>query len=409
METGIHNTSEIGRLKKVLLHRPGQELEHLVPGSLERLLFDDIPYLKGAQAEHDRFAQVLRDNGVEVVYLSKLTAEALSQDKALKEAFIRDFTQKSGSVAHRYERELQAYLGSIEDVHEMVLQTMAGIPFSDLALDHAESLTAMLHCKADFALEPIPNLYFTRDPFASVGGGVALHRMYSATRRRETLYGAYILQHHPEYAGTPFYYTPDSPYSLEGGDVMNLSESVLAVGISQRTMPEAIEQLARNVFRRPESKIRTILAMSIPSKRAFMHLDTVMTQVDVDKFVVHPAILPTLRIFEVTQGKGGELTARQLDMDLAHALAHYLHLDQVTLILCGGQDQIAAQREQWNDGTNTLCIRPGVVIAYDRNYITNEILESYGITVLKIPSGELSRGRGGPRCMSMPLIRDVKF
>ena len=397
--------SEIAPLRRVLLHRPGQELEHLVPGSLERLLFDDIPYLKGAQAEHDRFAQVLRDNGVEVVYLSKLTAEALSQDKA----FIRDFTQKSGSVAHRYERELQAYLGSIEDVHEMVLQTMAGIPFSDLALDHAESLTAMLHCKADFALEPIPNLYFTRDPFASVGGGVALHRMYSATRRRETLYGAYILQHHPEYAGTPFYYTPDSPYSLEGGDVMNLSESVLAVGISQRTMPEAIEQLARNVFRRPESKIRTILAMSIPSKRAFMHLDTVMTQVDVDKFVVHPAILPTLRIFEVTQGKGGELTARQLDMDLAHALAHYLHLDQVTLILCGGQDQIAAQREQWNDGSNTLCIRPGVVIAYDRNYITNEILESYGITVLKIPSGELSRGRGGPRCMSMPLIRDVKF
>ena len=401
--------SEIAPLRRVLLHRPGQELEHLVPGSLERLLFDDIPYLKGAQAEHDRFAQVLRDNGVEVVYLSKLTAEALSQDKALKEAFIRDFTQKSGSVAHRYERELQAYLGSIEDVHEMVLQTMAGIPFSDLALDHAESLTAMLHCKADFALEPIPNLYFTRDPFASVGGGVALHRMYSATRRRETLYGAYILQHHPEYAGTPFYYTPDSPYSLEGGDVMNLSESVLAVGISQRTMPEAIEQLARNVFRRPESKIRTILAMSIPSKRAFMHLDTVMTQVDVDKFVVHPAILPTLRIFEVTQGKGGELTARQLDMDLAHALAHYLHLDQVTLILCGGQDQIAAQREQWNDGSNTLCIRPGVVIAYDRNYITNEILESYGITVLKIPSGELSRGRGGPRCMSMPLIRDVNF
>lgn len=401
--------SEIAPLRRVLLHRPGQELEHLVPGSLERLLFDDIPYLKGAQTEHDRFAQILQDNGVEVVYLSKLTAEALSQDQTLKEAFIRDFTQKSGSVAHRYERELQAYLGSMDDVHEMVLHTMAGIPFSDLALNHTESLTAMLHCKSDFALEPIPNLYFTRDPFASIGGGVALHRMYSATRRRETLYGAYILQHHPDYAGTPFYYTLDAPYSLEGGDVMNLSESVLAVGISQRTMPEAIEQLARNVFRRPESKIRTILAMSIPSKRAFMHLDTVMTQVDVDKFVVHPAILPTLRIFEVTQGKGGELTARQLDMDLAHALAHYLHLDQVTLILCGGQDQIAAQREQWNDGSNTLCIRPGVVIAYDRNYITNEILESYGITVLKIPSGELSRGRGGPRCMSMPLIRDVKF
>lgn len=175
--------SEIAPLRRVLLHRPGQELEHLVPGSLERLLFDDIPYLKGAQTEHDRFAQILQDNGVEVVYLSKLTAEALSQDQTLKEAFIRDFTQKSGSVAHRYERELQAYLGSMDDVHEMVLHTMAGIPFSDLALNHTESLTAMLHCKSDFALEPIPNLYFTRDPFASIGGGVALHRMYSATRR----------------------------------------------------------------------------------------------------------------------------------------------------------------------------------------------------------------------------------
>lgn len=401
--------SEIAPLRRVLLHRPGQELEHLVPGTLERLLFDDIPYLKGAQTEHDRFAQVLQENGVEVAYLSRLTAEALERDPALKEAFIRDFTEKSGSVAHRYKRELQAYLNSIADVHEMVLKTMAGIPFSDLSLNHAESLTALLHGRSDFAMEPIPNLYFTRDPFASVGGGVALHHMYSETRRRETLYGSYILRYHPEYAGTPLYYTPDLPYCLEGGDVMNLSESVLAVGISQRTMPEAIEQLARNIFGQPEAKIRTILALSIPSKRAFMHLDTVMTQVDVDKFVVHPAILPTLQIFEVSRGAGGRLTARQLDMDLAHALAHYLKLDQVTLILCGGQDQIAAQREQWNDGSNTLCIRPGVVIAYDRNYITNEILESHGITVLKIPSGELSRGRGGPRCMSMPLVRDLKF
>ena len=147
--------------------------------------------------------------------------------------------------------------------------------------------------------------------------------------------------------------------------------------------------------------------MTIPSKRAFMHLDTVMTQVDVDKFVVHPAILPTLEIFALEPGAGGSLNAKRLDMDLEHVLAKYLGLDQVQLILCGGQDHIAAQREQWNDGSNTLCIRPGVVVAYDRNYITNDILEDNGITVLKIPSGELSRGRGGPRCMSMPLVRDM--
>ena len=405
----IHVTSETGPLKKVLLHRPGLELEHLTPTSLEQLLFDDIPYLAAAQREHDAFAQALTDNGVEVVYLEKLMAETISNRPELRKAFIGEFISLGGPLAESCHEPLFRYLSNIQDDLELIEKTMAGVLMSELSLKGKSPLTDLVRREGRFALEPIPNLYFTRDPFASVGGGVALHRMYSATRRRETLYGAYILQHHPEYAGTPFYYTPDSPYSLEGGDVMNLSESVLAVGISQRTMPEAIEQLARNVFRRPESKIRTILAMSIPSKRAFMHLDTVMTQVDVDKFVVHPAILPTLRIFEVTQGKGGELTARQLDMDLAHALAHYLHLDQVTLILCGGQDQIAAQREQWNDGSNTLCIRPGVVIAYDRNYITNEILESYGITVLKIPSGELSRGRGGPRCMSMPLSRDVKF
>lgn len=402
--------SEIAPLRRVLLHRPGQELEHLVPGSLERLLFDDIPYLKGAQSEHDCFARVLRDNGVEVVYLSQLTAETLAQDEAIKEAFIHDFIHKSGCVAHRYRKELQDYLSGISDVHEMVLQTMAGIPFSDLKLDYPESLTALLHGTSDFALEPIPNLYFTRDPFASIGRGAALHHMYSDTRRRETLYGSYILRYHRDYAGqVPLYYTPDLPYALEGGDIMNLSESVLAVGISQRTMPEAIERLAKNIFDSDSSQIRTILALSIPSKRAFMHLDTVLTQVDADKFVVHPAILPILEIFEVRRGPKGQLVARQLQTGLAETLAHYLGLERVTLIQCGGQDQIAAQREQWNDGSNTLCIRPGVVIAYDRNYITNQILEDHGITVLKIPSGELSRGRGGPRCMSMPLIRDIKL
>ena len=401
--------SEIAPLRRVLLHRPGLELEHLVPGSLERLLFDDIPYLRGAQSEHDSFAQVLRDNGVEVCYLSELTAEALAQKPGLKQEFIRDFIHASGSVALRYKDELTAYLEAIDDLHEMVLRTMAGIPFSELKLEHTESLTAMMHGKSDFALEPIPNLYFTRDPFASIGNGVALHHMYSETRRRETLYGSYILQHHPDYAGTPFYYTPDLPYSLEGGDVLNLSESVLAIGISQRTTPEAIEQLAVNMFRNPQSKVKTTLALTIPSMRAFMHLDTVMTQVDVDKFVVHPIILSTLQIFALTMGEDGKLSSRQVNMELDEALAHYMGLEKVTLIRCGGQDQIASQREQWNDGSNTLCIRPGVVIAYDRNYITNEILENYGITVLKIPSGELSRGRGGPRCMSMPLIRELNY
>ncbi len=403
----IQVRSEILPLKRVLLHRPGLELEHLVPDTLERLLFDDIPYLKGAQTEHDRFAEVLAQNNVEVVYLSKLVAETLARDAELKRQFIRDFLKESGAIALRYRQELFAYLDSMTDIHEMVLKTMGGVRFDELAPGSKDALTTLLHKRSDFALEPIPNLYFTRDPFACIGTGVALNCMYSVTRSRETLYGRYILEHHPDYAGqVPLYYTPELPFSIEGGDVLNLTAETLAVGISQRTMPEAIECLAQNIFKSETAAINRILAVSIPSMRAFMHLDTVLTQVDVDKFVIHPGILSAVQVYEVLpDGKNG-LTARKLEQPLDQILAKYLGLDRVTLIQCGGQDSIASQREQWNDGSNTLCLRPGVVVAYDRNNITNAILEDYGVEVLRIPSGELSRGRGGPRCMSMPLWRE---
>ncbi len=403
----IQVRSEILPLKRVLLHRPGLELEHLVPDTLERLLFDDIPYLKGAQTEHDRFAEVLAQNNVEVVYLSELVAETLARDAELKRRFIRDFLKESGAIALRYRQELFAYLDSMTDIHEMVLKTMGGVRFDELAPGSKDALTTLLHKRSDFALEPIPNLYFTRDPFACIGTGVALNCMYSVTRSRETLYGRYILEHHPDYAGqVPLYYTPELPFSIEGGDVLNLTAETLAVGISQRTMPEAIECLAQNIFKSETAAINRILAVSIPSMRAFMHLDTVLTQVDVDKFVIHPGILSAVQVYEVLpDGKNG-LTARKLEQPLDQILAKYLGLDRVTLIQCGGQDSIASQREQWNDGSNTLCLRPGVVVAYDRNNITNAILEDYGVEVLRIPSGELSRGRGGPRCMSMPLWRE---
>lgn len=184
---------------------------HLAPGSLERLLFDDIPYLAGAQEEHDRFAQVLREQGVHVVYLSQLVAETLAQSQELKESFVRDFTHQSGSIAHRYAPELQEYLCSILDIHEMVLKTMAGIPFAELGLQSSSSLAAMVHGPSDFALEPIPNLYFTRDPFASIGNGVSLHHMYSVTRRRETLYSKYVLRITPTMPVPPSITPPIRP------------------------------------------------------------------------------------------------------------------------------------------------------------------------------------------------------
>ena len=403
----IHVKSEIGKLKKVMLHRPGQELEHLVPEDLERLLFDDIPYLKTAKIEHDMFAEIMRGQGVEVVYLEDLTADVLKNPEK-KEQFVREFIAEGGASAAKVRDQLYDYLMKISDEKELVLKTMSGIRASELNVKMSCPLVSLVKKESQFLLDPIPNLYFTRDPFACIGNGVSLNRMYSRTRRRETLYGKYILKYNPDFAGkVPFYYDRDMDFSIEGGDILNLSNKVIAIGISQRTTPEAIELLAQNIFVDKASEIETIIALDIPAVRAFMHLDTVCTQVDYDKFTIHPGIMQTLRIFEIKPGdRKGQLKVTESDAMLSGILAKYLELDKVTLIKCGGKDRIASEREQWNDGSNTLCIEPGKVVVYDRNYVTNEILRQHGIEVLEIASSELSRGRGGPRCMSMPLERE---
>lgn len=403
----IHVRSEIGPLKKVLLQRPGRELEHLSPETMESLLFDDIPFLYRAQEEHDRFAEILRENGAEVVYLDALTAEVLEKEPSVRESFLEDVIEKAGGCARGYREALRAYLRSISDAKTLVRRTMAGVTYEEVFGNHKAGLSGLVREKTRFLMPPVPNLYFTRDPFACIGRGVSLNHMYSATRNRETIYGSYILRFHPDFKGrVPLYYTPQEHFSIEGGDILNLSETVLAVGLSQRTQPEAIERLTKNIFADEESKITTVLAFEIPRTRAFMHLDTVFTQVDRDKFTVHPGILGTLSVYELT-GRGEKtIRTRRLEAPLEDILRQYLHLDRVTLIRCGGESPIAAEREQWSDGSNTLCIRPGVVLVYDRNYVTNRILNDCGIETLEMPSSELSRGRGGPRCMSMPLVRE---
>ena len=404
---GIFVSSEIGPLTKVLLQRPGRELEHLSPETMEQLLFDDIPFLHRAQEEHDRFAEILRENGAQVVYLDDLTAEVLSREPSLREPFIQDVIERAGGSARGYREALTEYLGTIADAKKLVRKTMAGVTYGEVFEDHTAGLAGLVREKTRFLMPPIPNLYFTRDPFACIGRGVSLNHMYSATRNRETIYGSYILRYHPDFAGkVPLYYTPQEHFSIEGGDILNLSEHVLAVGMSQRTQPEAIERLAQHIFGDEECGITTILAFEIPRTRAFMHLDTVFTQVDRGTFTVHPGILGTLSVYELT-GKGEKTCkTRKLEAALEDILKRYLHLDRVRLIRCGGGSPIAAEREQWSDGSNTLCIRPGVVLVYDRNYMTNQILNDSGVKTLEMPSSELSRGRGGPRCMSMPLMRD---
>ena len=406
----IHVTSEIKPLKEVLVHRPGKELLNLTPDTLGRLLFDDIPYLKDAQAEHDEFVQILRDNGIKVVYLENLMAETLDANPQIRPSFIRQFIYEAGVRTPMYKDLLFDYLNSFTDNLELVLKTMEGIKVKELGRrkkDIENSLVDLVSEEGKFLAEPMPNLYFTRDPFASVGDGVVLNKMYSVTRSRETIYPEYIFNYHPKYIDkVEKFYSRENPFSIEGGDVLNLNEHLLAIGISQRTSAEAIDLLAKNMFKSENCKIDTILAFKIPECRAFMHLDTVFTQIDVDKFTYHPGIMNSLEVYEITRGENeDDVKVKQKRGSLEKILEEYLKID-VTLIPCAGGDKIASEREQWNDGTNTLCIAPGVVVVYNRNNITNEILRAYGIKVYEMNSAELSRGRGGPRCMSMPLIRE---
>ena len=405
METGIHNTSEIGRLKRVLLHRPGGELENLMPDYLERLLFDDIPYLQEAQREHDAFADCLRQQGVEVVYLTDLVVESLT-DGDVRRALLHQFLEESGVTDQRTREALAEYLSAMPD-KEMVAAMIAGVRKSQLKNGSAR-LADYLSAIEDgypFAVDPMPNLYFTRDPFATIGTGVSIHKMHTVTRNRETLFGKFIFEHHPLYKNAPRWYDRGETSSLEGGDILVLSPQVLAVGISQRTREDSIDTLAETVLSLSKT-FKKILAFNIPKTRSFMHLDTVFTMVDRDKFTVHPNILASITVFVMELDENRKIKIRQEDGRLEDILKEHLHLDSVTLIPCGRGGPIDAAREQWSDGSNTLAIAPGEVVVYTRNDVTNRSLEEAGVRIHEIPSAELSRGRGGPRCMSMPLIRD---
>jgi arginine deiminase len=405
MNSFINITSEIGKLKKVLLHRPGNEVENLVPEYLGRLLFDDIPYLKIAQEEHDKFAQVLRENDVEVVYLEELATSALDDEKT-KIEFLEEMMDESRINSPSLRQAIIEYLLSMP-TSSMVDKIMSGIRKEEIEIKEVTSLADLMMDDYPFYLDPMPNLYFTRDPGAAIGNGITLNKMHTDARRRETLFLKYIHKYHKDFkqSDVPLWYDRTLPFSIEGGDELVLSSKVVAIGCSERTSPEAIEIVAKNLFKE-NTGFEKVLVFEIPKCRAFMHLDTVFTMVDYDKFTIHPAIQGPLSVYEVTKGANNTLKFKHNTSPLEEILKDALKLDSVELIKCGGGDFIVAGREQWNDGSNTLAIAPGVVITYERNYVTNEILDKKGIKVLSIPSSELSRGRGGPRCMSMPLYRE---
>ena len=404
----IHVTSEIGTLRTVLLKRPGKEVENLTPEYLQRLLFDDIPYLPIIQREHDYFAETLKNRGIEVLYLEKLVVETLSNTE-IKKQFIDDILRESKANVNGAAHVLKEYLLSFSTA-DMVDKVMSGILKKEIEPEKKSHLYELMEDHYPFYLDPMPNLYFTRDPAASIGNGLSINRMREPARRRESLFMQYIINHHPRFVGhdVPVWLDRDFGFSIEGGDELILSDEVVAIGVSARTSARAIEKLALNLFKKQDG-FKKVVAVEIPKCRAFMHLDTVFTMVDYDKFTIHPEIQGpqgNMNVYILEKGVDDQHVNITHRTNLQEALKEVLGLNELILIPCGGGDEIAASREQWNDGSNTLAIAPGVVVTYDRNYISNELLRQHGIEVIEISSSELSRGRGGPRCMSMPIVRE---
>ena len=400
--SSVQILSEIGKLKQVMLHKPGREVENLIPDYLERLLFDDIPYLKVARQEHDRFAEILCENGVEVLYLNEMLTEVFEAAE-IKYAFLHEMLEESEVYSAYCRGALYEHLSGLP-VDRMIDVIVSGIRKGEVEYE-GDSLHDVLKCDYEFYIDPMPNLYFTRDPGACISNGLTINTMTTRARKRETLFLKYLHLYHEVFKGAPLWYNRDMPYNIEGGDELVLSDKVMAIGCSDRTSAAAIERVAKNLFK-GESIYETVLVFEIQKRRAYMHLDTVFTMVDYDKFTVHPGIYSDLNIYEMNKIGDGRYSVRYVGNSAQKILQRVLKIDKVELIECGGGDAIVAHREQWNDGSNTLAIAPGVVITYERNYVSNELLEKRGVKVLTMPSSELSRGRGGPRCMSMPINRE---
>lgn len=397
--------SEVGKLRRVLVHKPGDEIENITPELMQRLLFDDIPYLKVAREEHEAFCDIMRNNGCEPVELVDTLAEVL-KDEEIRKEFIDEFIVEARIRGEGTKRSVKSYLNNYTDLKALVRKMISGIYMSEIKEPETLSLADVVKTTYPFVLDPMPNLYFTRDPASIIGRGYSINKMQTYTRSRETIFMKYIFKYHGDFKGNEAhqFYDREEALPIEGGDILVLSDKVIAIGISERTDVLAIEQIAKRLLKDDQS-FRTVLAFNIPNRRAFMHLDTVFTMVDRDCFTIHPEIEPILGIYSIS-GVNGSFKFQEEKMGAADVLAKYLEQDRVRLIRCGDGHPVTAAREQWNDGSNTLAIAPGEVIVYSRNHVTNDKLREEGIKLHVMPSSELSRGRGGPRCMSMPLHRD---
>ena len=411
VESGkIWVTSETGPLKRVMMHRPGRELDRVHIKNKEEFLFDDIIWLDHAVREHDAFASVLTGKGAEVIYFKDCLSEILEDEsvrvKLLDDAFALEALDYSLSGAMKY------VLSGVPSY------TLADILIAGITKREAvkmgvssKSMVSLLFDDDDFFIRPLSNLYFQRDPYVFIKNSAILSVMHFPVRQREPLYASYILKHHEYFKDTDVIFgdggRDSPPYMVEGGDILVLSEDCAAIGVSERTSPGSAQVLASRMA--SWLGIRRVIVVEIPKRRSYTHLDTVLTMVDRDAFMVYPGVLESARVWELVLGEDGSLVSAERCGQLSDCLKRALRLDSLRFIQTGGGDPVIASRDQWHDATNILAVSPGEVVAYSRNQISNRVLRENGISVIEIDGEELGRGRGGPRCMALPVMRSERI
>lgn len=397
----INVYSEIGELKEVLVHTPGDEIRHIAPDRLEELLFSAILEPNDAIKEHKRFIRILKNEGIKVIQLDQLVSETYDLvDEEKKDAFIEQFLDEAKPVLEDNLRsQVKKYLLSIKPVKKMIRKMMAGITKQEMKIE----------LDRDLVVDPMPNLYFTRDPFASAGNGITLNNMKYETRKRETIFAQFIFKNHPKYKHTPFWFDRNDNGNVEGGDVFIYTDDTLVIGVSERTNKEAINVIARKIKEDSQAKFTKIFAINVPPMPNLMHLDTWLTMVDHNKFIYSPNMLSVLKIWEIDLTKD-EIEWKEKNQSLSEALESIIGEKPILIPIAGhNASQLDIDIETHFDGTNYLTIRPGVVVGYSRNRLTEKALEEAGVKVLSFDGNQLSLGMGSARCMSMPLVRkDLK-